>query len=158
MAIEKKIDLTDAITSVQMPGVDEVEESDDEDYYVDDENVEWWRDDDGQWWYRTPGNGVHRWQTIRGGKPNGGLFRPLAPHDAEGASLGPFSGLEEGVPCCLLLISLSPPLCSALGARVLQEGVAGVADDPDLGDEGVEGEVPAGIIVRVLHHALHDLR
>ncbi len=36
--------------------VDEVEGSDDEDYYVDDENVEWWRDDDGQWWYRTPGN------------------------------------------------------------------------------------------------------
>ena len=36
--------------------VDEVEESDDEDYYVDDENVEWWRDDDGQWGYRTPGN------------------------------------------------------------------------------------------------------
>ncbi len=27
MAIEKKIDLTDAITSVKMPGVDEVEES-----------------------------------------------------------------------------------------------------------------------------------
>ena len=27
MAIEKKIDLTDAITSVKMPGVDDVEES-----------------------------------------------------------------------------------------------------------------------------------
>ena len=27
MAIEKKIDLTDAITSVKMPGVDEVDES-----------------------------------------------------------------------------------------------------------------------------------
>ena len=32
MAIEKKIDLTDAITSVEMPGVDEVEESTPEEY------------------------------------------------------------------------------------------------------------------------------
>lgn len=33
----------------------EVDDEEDEDYYVDDDGVEWWRDDDGAWWYRLPG-------------------------------------------------------------------------------------------------------
>ena len=30
-------------------------ESDDENYYTDDDGIEWWKDDEGYWWYREPG-------------------------------------------------------------------------------------------------------
>jgi len=35
--------------------IDENEESDDDNYSVDEDGVEWFEDEDGEWWYREPG-------------------------------------------------------------------------------------------------------
>ncbi len=35
--------------------IDENEESDDDNYSVDEDGVEWFQDEDGEWWYREPG-------------------------------------------------------------------------------------------------------